>query len=85
MSTFLTAEPVHQDEAGYTIEEGVLVDIEERPTARKAYDEWTRYWTPSPADKKAEELAWAARSGPCVTIRPATRQAATKRKKAKAA
>lgn len=79
---YLTAEPVHSDEAGYVIEDGVLIDIEERPTARKAYDEWTRYWAPSPADKKAEELAWAQRSGPCVTIRPATKQAPTTRKKA---
>lgn len=79
---FLSIAADHADEAGYTIEDGVLIDIEERPTARKAYDEWTRYWAPSPVEKKAEELAWAQRSGPCITIRPAVRQATTSRKKA---
>lgn len=68
-SKFLTAAPVHEDEAGYSIEDGVIVDADERPTARKAYDEWTRYWAPSPEQKKAEEAAWAARSGPCITIK----------------
>jgi len=68
---FLSADAVHADEAGYRIEEGVLMDIEDRPTARKAYDEWTRYWAPSAEEKKAEEVAWAQRSGPVTIIRPA--------------
>jgi hypothetical protein len=59
----------------YRVEDGVLVDITERPTARKAYDDWTRYWQPSPEDRKAEEAAWAAKSGPCVIINPGRKTA----------
>lgn len=66
---YLSPEVEHPDESGYDIVDGVIVDIDARPNARKAYDEWTRYWAPSATEKKAEELAWAARSGPCVTIR----------------
>lgn len=66
---FLTAETEHADEAGYTIEDGVVVDIDSRPNARKAYDEWTRYWVPSPTEKKIEEAQWAARSGPVIIIK----------------
>lgn len=69
---YLDPTPTHADEAGYVIEDGIVVDIDSRPTARKAYDEWTRYWQPSQEDRMAEEAAWAAKSGPCVIIRPAT-------------
>lgn len=69
---YLDITPTHTDEAGYTIEEGVVIDSDSRPTARKAYDEWTRHWQPSQEDRKAEEATWAAKSGPCVIIRPAT-------------
>lgn len=68
---YLTAAPVHDDEAGYTIEDGVVVDATERPTRRKVYDEWTRYWSPSREDRLAEEAAWAARSGPVIIKRKA--------------
>lgn len=54
------------DEAGYTIEDGVVLDFDSKPNARKAWDEWTRYWRPSAEDLRAEEAAWAARSGPVI-------------------
>jgi hypothetical protein len=57
------------DEAGYRIEEGVILDVEDRPTARRAYGEFTRYWQPSKEDRLAEEARWAALSGPCITIK----------------
>lgn len=68
---FLTAEAIHPDEAGYTVEDGVILDDEDgtRPNARKVYDEWTRYWPKTSEEKKAEEAAWAAKSGPVTIIR----------------
>lgn len=68
-SKFLNAAPDREVEQNYTIEDGVVLDFDSKPNARKAYDEWTRYWTPSAADKAAEEAAWAARSGPCIVIK----------------
>lgn len=52
------------DEAGYSIENGVIVDETERPNARKAYDDWTRFWRKTSAELRAEEAEWASRSGP---------------------
>lgn len=66
---YLNPNPVHPDEAGYVIEEGVVVDDTERPTRRRAYDEFTRFWPKTSADFRAEEETWAARSGPCVIIK----------------
>lgn len=71
----LDISPTRADEAGYTIEDGVVVDIDSRPNARKVFDEFTRYWHPSAADRQAEEEAWAARSGP-VIIKKAGRKTA---------
>jgi hypothetical protein len=71
----LDISPDRSDEAGYTIEDGIVVDIDSRPNARRAYDEWTRYWQPSAADRQAEEAAWAARSGPVYTIKEGKRTA----------
>jgi hypothetical protein len=76
---FLTDAPVHDDEAGYTIEDGVVVESTERPNARKAYDEWTRFWPKTSADYRAEEAEWAARSGPCVTLRKASATSSNRR------
>lgn len=67
---FLSPDATHADEAGYSIEDGIVVDIDSRPNARKVYDEWTRYWAKTPAEKQAEEAAWAARSGPVTIINP---------------
>lgn len=73
---YLTGEPIHPDEAGYVVEEGVVLDAAtDSPNTRKAYDEFTRYWRRSSEDLRAEEAAWAARSGPCVTLREPTRKA----------
>lgn len=62
----LTDDLNHSDEAGYRIEDGVIVDV----TERKA-DYYTKasryYYYPGREEKHAEELAWAARSGP-VTV-----------------
>lgn len=68
------ADPLTSDEAGYTIEDGVLLDADSKPNARRAYDEFTRYWRRSAAELRAEEEAWAARSGPCVTLKSGTKK-----------
>lgn len=67
-SKYLTDPLVAGDEAGYTVEDGIVIDTETRQNMR-AYDEWTRYWRKTPAEKEAEEAAWAARSGPVTIIR----------------
>ena len=72
---FFTDRPDHVDEAGYTVEDGIVVDDTERPEAHKAYDYWSRAWTPSREQMRAEEAAWAARSGPCVTIKKGRKKA----------
>ena len=72
---YLDSRANHADEAGYSIEEGVVIDPDTKPNARRAYDEFTRYWRRSPQELRAEEAAWAARSGPCVTLREPTRKA----------
>lgn len=66
------ADPLVVDEApiDYVIEEGVLVDRTERPNQRKAYDEFTRFWPRTSDEYRIEEAAWAAKSGPCVIIKP---------------
>ena len=66
---YLTEDLNHPDEAGYAVEDGVVVDIDARPNARRAYDEWTRFWPRTKEDLAAEEAAWAARSGPCIIIK----------------
>lgn len=57
----------HWDEAGYHVEDGILVDADTKPN-HQAFDYWTRYWRPTSDELRAEEAAWAARSGP-VTVR----------------
>ncbi len=72
MSTYLTEKPNHPDEAGYVIEDGVLVEPEPRVRLR---DLWALA-DASPSFAKAmeevEEARWAARSGPSVVLRPAS-------------
>ena len=67
----LTADPTYTAEMPYEIDGGVNVDPLDntRPNARKAYDEWTRSWNLTPEQKKAEDEAWAARSGPVYIIK----------------
>ena len=66
---FFTDNPEHPDEAGYTVEDGIVVNDEDRPETHKAFDYWSRAWTPSREQMRAEEAAWAARSGPVVIKR----------------
>lgn len=57
--------------------DGVNVDVTEtpRPTSR-AFGEFTRgsHHLPTRLEKVAEEVSWAARSGPVYIIRPAKRE-----------
>lgn len=59
------------DEAGYTVEDGVVIDGTEdyRPTGRE-FLELTRRQHPTRDDLLAEEVAWAARSGPVYIKKP---------------
>jgi hypothetical protein len=60
------------DEAGYRVEEGIVLDPCSTPADdRRAYDEFTRYWRRTKDELRAEEESWAARSGPCVILKPA--------------
>lgn len=61
----------HTDEAGYRIEEGVIVEPADRREIRDYYAERSRYYYPGSEEKAAEEARWAARSGP-VTVRTTT-------------
>ena len=66
---YLNEDPTERvDDAGYRVEDGIVVHGEDRPTTRKAYDEFTRYWRKTKDELRAEEALWAARSGP-VTVR----------------
>lgn len=60
----------------YRVEDGVLIDRTEaaRPNTRQ-FNEMTRYHAPTPVERLAEEVEWAARSGPVVIKRPARRVA----------
>lgn len=61
----LSTNPV-ADEAGYRVEDGIVVDEAPRPTRRRTREEFV-YKTR--LELEAEELAWAARSGPVTTRR----------------
>lgn len=65
---YLTDPTTTADESGYRVEEGIVIDPTDDPSTCRAYDEWTRFWRRSKEDLRAEEAAWAARSGP-VTVR----------------
>lgn len=70
MNKFLSPEPIHADEAGYTIEDGIVKDATEgvRPNTRM-FGEFTRWHQPTREEILAEEAAWAARSGPVIIKR----------------
>lgn len=75
---YLNADPAQApDEAGYDVVDGVVVDSTEahRPNTRR-FGEFTRWYQKTKDELAAEELAWAARSGPVRIIRPARREVA---------
>lgn len=61
------------DEAGYHIEDGIVVDDTE--VRVRDFDALTRYHYPSEMERRAEEARWAAKSGP-VTVRRLRREVA---------
>lgn len=67
---YFSDSPLHPDEAGYTIEDGVIIDPAGEIKRGRAYDNITRALPPQAAklEAKIEEARWAARSGP-VTVR----------------
>lgn len=69
MTTFLTADALHHDEAGYRIEEGTYVEPVDHLTTRLTD---ARDVPPTAFERQVEEARWAARSGPVRIIRPAT-------------
>ena len=57
------------DEAGYRVEDGIVVDpLSDLRTDSREYGNLTRWHEQTPFERRCEEVAWAALSGP-VTIR----------------
>lgn len=71
---FLHGEPLEcSDEAGYTVEDGIIVDDNETPEARKGYRLLARYEFDRPRtveEIRTEEARYAARNGPVTITRP---------------
>jgi hypothetical protein len=69
---YLHGEPLEvSDEAGYRVEQGIIVDDNETPEARKGYRLLARYEFDRPRtaeEVRTEEARYAARNGP-VTVR----------------
>lgn len=77
---YMEISPDHRDEAGYKVEDGIIVEpeVELKPYTRE-YNARTRppTWEQTREARMAEEMQWASRSGPVITIRPANRNTNT--------
>lgn len=67
---YLTPEATHADEAGYVVDEGIVVDPASEPTRYHRQFSDLSVTPPSKEELLAEEARWAAQSGPCVIINP---------------
>lgn len=71
---YLTGDPsTVTDEAGYQIEDGIIVDPASDPNWSKPSRVADRYNRPTREQLLAEEAAWAARSGPVYTTQKEAR------------
>jgi hypothetical protein len=67
---YLSPAADHVDEAGYTVDEGIVVDPASEPTRYRRTFSDLSITPPSREELLAEEARWAARSFPCVTLNP---------------
>lgn len=67
---YLKGDPIEDPQQDYDIDQGIVVDRVEKPTARRNWTAMSRYYRPTKADREAEEASWAARSGPVYVVRP---------------
>jgi hypothetical protein len=67
---YMTDAPTHADEAGYTVDEGIVLDPASEPTRYHRQFSDLSVTPPSKEELLAEEARWAALSGPCVIINP---------------
>lgn len=72
---FLSVAADHVDEAGYVVEDGIVVDPASEPTRYHRQFSDLSITPPTREDLLAEEARWAARSFPCVTINPGRKSA----------
>lgn len=78
---FLHGEPLEcTDEAGYTVEDGIIVDDNETPEARRGYRLLARYEFDRPRtaeEVRTEEARYAARNGPVTVTKVGNNSAST--------